>query len=94
MKSEQEAALTIQDDGPGFSDDAIKGFGERRISRALEKSKGNRVSVGLGSVIMKTVAELHRGHVVAKNRINSSGQVLGAEIAISLPRIQIKSAVS
>ncbi|MDR3606786.1 MAG: ATP-binding protein [Oligoflexia bacterium] len=84
--SSEEITVLIQDDGPGFSADALKGFGERRVSRAVERSNDGRLSVGLGSVIMRTVAEIHRGKLTAKNRTTPSGEVLGAEIRISIPR--------
>jgi signal transduction histidine kinase len=83
----EELTIFIQDDGPGFSPEALKSFGERRASRALEKSLG-RVSVGLGSVIIKTVAEIHRGRAVATNRVSSAGEILGAEVWITLPRLK------
>jgi hypothetical protein len=37
------------------------------------------------------VAEMHRGKVVAGNRVTPSGEVLGAEIQIILPRVLISS---
>jgi signal transduction histidine kinase len=83
-----DLTVLVQDDGPGLSDAALKGFGERRVSRAVEISNGNRLSVGLGSVIMKTVAEIHRGKILASNRKNPSGEILGAEIQIFLPRFK------
>jgi K+-sensing histidine kinase KdpD len=86
--SSHEIKVMIRDDGPGLSDAALKGFGERRVSRAIEKSKGNRLSVGLGSVIMKTVAELHRGKVSAQNQFDNSGKSVGAEILIVLPQMK------
>ena len=82
----KELRIRIQDDGPGMSAEALKGFGERRVSRSLAREKGNRLSVGLGSVIMKTVAEIHRGGVVARNREDATHRVLGADVQITLPR--------
>jgi K+-sensing histidine kinase KdpD len=84
--SEDELRISIRDDGPGMSEEVLKSFGERRVSRALNKSVGNRLSVGLGSVIMRTVAEVHGGKVHARNRKNELGRVEGAEIQIILPR--------
>lgn len=78
--------IRVRDDGPGLSDEALKSFGERRISRVLERSKDGRLSIGLGSVIMKTVAEVHRGSIKASNRTDAQGRVTGAEIRIELPR--------
>jgi signal transduction histidine kinase len=77
--------ILIQDDGVGFSETALKGFGERKVSRMMEPTKGNRLSVGLGSVIMKTVTEIHSGKLSARNRLDGSGKVIGAELEIILP---------
>ncbi len=74
--------LTIRDNGPGFSEQALATFGEKRFSRFIGTNDGERLSVGLGSVIMSTVADVHGGSVVAKNR--SDGQT-GAEVSIVLP---------
>ena len=78
--------LTIDDDGPGFSHEILKSFGERRVSRVLQHvdSQNARLSVGLGSVILKTVAQVHGGKVKAENRGTQS--VLGARVLIWLPR--------
>jgi K+-sensing histidine kinase KdpD len=81
-----ELRILVRDDGPGLSESALKSFGERRVSRTFERTKGSRLSLGLGSVIMRTVAEIHRGKVVATNRKDPDGKVSGAEIQISLPR--------
>ncbi len=81
-----ELKILIQDDGPGLSATAIKGFGERKSTRSLERSNGNRISIGLGSVIMKTVADIHGGSMNARNRCGPSGEVIGAEIQITLPK--------
>lgn len=77
--------MRIEDDGPGMSTDAIASFGERRQTRVLDNGKGGRVSVGLGSVIMKTVARIHRGEVAPSNRTGASGHIEGATIEILLP---------
>ena len=85
--SVEKSALTIdiQDDGPGFSDEALKAFGERRVTRVLDKSvAGGRLSVGLGSVIMRSVATILRGQILAKNLATSSGNVTGAQLRIIL----------
>lgn len=59
--------VAIQDDGPGFDADALAKFGERRGQRMIKKSQGGRLSLGLGSVIMKSVLTLHRGELRARN---------------------------
>jgi signal transduction histidine kinase len=79
--------IIFEDDGPGFNDEALHSFGERRISRMLASDPGlsKRLSVGLGSVIVKTVAQLHRGTVQVSNRRGPDGSVAGARVKIELP---------
>jgi len=88
-KSESPAAIVvrIEDDGPGFTPRALEGYGTRKFTRALLHSAqgAGRLSVGLGSVILKTVATLHRGTVVASNRISETGKIEGACVEITLP---------
>ena len=84
-KENRHIEVVVQDDGPGLSDKALAAFGEKRISRVLGTEHEGRISVGLGSVIMKAVARIHRGAIEAENRILPSGQIGGAQITISLP---------
>jgi signal transduction histidine kinase len=82
-----KAVATIEDDGPGFNPEALAGYGERRVSRILNthtEKQAERVSVGLGSVIIKTVAQIHRGKVEAANQIKD-GKVFGARVLLLLP---------
>lgn len=78
------ARLAVTDDGPGFSDAAIESFGIRRSSRILDKKSGGRLSVGLGSVIMKNITYLHRGSIKPSNK-KENGKILGAEVTVLLP---------
>jgi signal transduction histidine kinase len=80
------ARIIVSDDGKGFSDEAFRSFGERRVSRVLGGTREGRVSVGLGSVIIKTVARIHRGSVSVKNRL-VAGKISGAEVTIDLPLV-------
>lgn len=88
-----EIQMLVSDDGPGLSPEALLAYGERRVTRVLGSSRdplGQRVSVGLGSVIVKAVAEVHRGHVAIANRTDD-GQTLGAEVTLRLPWAPIPS---
>lgn len=76
--------IVIQDDGPGFSNDSLNAFGKRRVTRMLEKSPGGRLSVGLGSVVMRTICEVHKGKIEVSNEVKN-GQILGARVEITLP---------
>ena len=81
--------IEVEDDGGGFSAEALAAFGVRRLTRYLGSGEGQRLSVGLGSVILKTVVEIHRGTVTAENRVNQQGKILGARIRISFPRTDL-----
>jgi K+-sensing histidine kinase KdpD len=84
-----QISIAIEDDGSGFSETSLHSFGERKISRTFEHSKADetqksgRLSVGLGSVILKTVAQMHGGSATARNRM-SGKQVAGASVTITL----------
>ena len=78
------AMIIIDDDGSGFSEEGIQSFGIRRVTRVLGSEQNGRLSVGLGSVIVKTVAELHRGSVQVENRLDSTGKVVGARVTLTL----------
>mgnify|MGYP000977521561 CR=1 FL=1 len=79
--SEQDsfAQIEVNDDGPGFKPESLRGFGEKRGTRRLDADDNSRLSVGLGSVIMKTAAELHGGKLSATNTD------VGARLTILIP---------
>ena len=70
------AALTIEDDGPGFDTEILAHLFERRV-----KSKFSR-GHGLGLAFVQAVVRVHGGSVVATNRANG-----GARIAVSIPSL-------
>ncbi len=76
--------VTIEDDGPGFSPEILTHFGERRVSRKLEKDRNNRISVGLGSVVMKTICNSIKASLKASNRTGIGDQPGGARVEIEL----------
>ncbi len=84
QENPREIEIVMEDDGPGFSSDVLRTFGERRVSRVLGASagQGGRLSVGLGSVIMKAIVDVHRGSLFVSNR--SDGQH-GARVTLRLP---------
>ncbi|MDR3477853.1 MAG: HAMP domain-containing sensor histidine kinase [Gammaproteobacteria bacterium] len=75
--------IIIQDDGPGFSPEALQSFGIRRLSRKLHKDQ-HRVSFGLGSVIMKTICQLHGGSLVVENVLSKGHTVIGGKLSLEL----------
>ena len=74
--------VEILDDGPGLDAAALAGFGERRATRVLSERPNGRISVGLGSVIMKAVASAHGGQV---HVTNGEGTERGARVKVTLP---------
>ena len=76
--------ILIEDDGPGFTQEALESYGVRRVSRIIEDKGTGRLSVGLGSVIMKTIASAHHGQVSVRNRPEGGACVeisLGVDVA-------------
>jgi signal transduction histidine kinase len=80
------AKLEVRDDGPGFTHEQLAKFGERRMTRAFGQNRGEgRISIGLGSVIMKTILDIHRGSLVAENWTDADGSRGGARVILSVP---------
>jgi signal transduction histidine kinase len=77
--------IHIEDDGPGFTQETLQAFAERKMSRTLTQGEGKRLSVGLGSVIMKAICTIHRGKLSACNDMDANGNIRGACIEIKLP---------
>lgn len=80
-------SISVADNGQGFRPDDLAHFGERRITRQIIDGGGQgRVSVGLGSVIMKKICEFHGGELRADNRIDENGVITGAIISFRFVR--------
>ncbi len=74
-----QVEINVTDDGPGLTEEAIKAFGKRRERRLRKDKDPNDFSLGLGSVIMKTIAQVHGGQLEMMNRqddIATSGACL------------------
>ncbi|MGZ3657054.1 MAG: ATP-binding protein [Bdellovibrionota bacterium] len=72
--------VRVTDDGEGISPEDLSKFGERREQRTVKRKKGGKLSLGLGSVIMKSVVSLHGGKLSVGN--SPSG---GAVVEFTLP---------
>ncbi|WP_413584724.1 histidine kinase dimerization/phospho-acceptor domain-containing protein [Bdellovibrio sp. HCB274] len=81
--------LAITDDGPGFSEAALREFGHKKASRILsDGSSGKRISVGIGSVIMREIIQLHGGELKAENVValtNNNGSH-GGRVSFWFPK--------
>lgn len=60
--------LTVEDDGPGFSEEAL----HRGTDPFYGSEKDGRVHFGLGLYICKTICEKHGGELVLENRVSGT----------------------
>jgi K+-sensing histidine kinase KdpD len=79
--------VRVIDDGSGLSEKNLQSFGTRRDYHGRQKDSKAHFSLGLGSVIMKTIAELHSGTIQIEN-LGSEGRVQGAMLTIRLPLVR------
>jgi signal transduction histidine kinase len=76
-KNNNSLEISVIDDGPGFAnEDIMKNFGIKSINRNQSKSEKGHLSLGLGSVIVKKIAEQFRGDVQVMNAKPSGAHVL------------------
>jgi K+-sensing histidine kinase KdpD len=59
--------VIVTDDGPGLTTEAIHSFGKRREQRQIMERDPRNFSLGLGSVIMRTIADVHDGKISIDN---------------------------
>jgi signal transduction histidine kinase len=76
--------ILVMDDGPGLSEDSLLSFGKRRERR--QRKDDNDFSLGLGSVIMKTIAQVHGGHVEMMNLLGH-GKINGACLKVIFQKV-------
>lgn len=76
--------VLVEDDGPGIPEDKRMAIFDRFYTeRPKSESFGNHS--GLGLSIARQIAQAHGGDLAAENRIDGSGQVLGARFVLTLP---------
>ncbi|MCH8622438.1 HAMP domain-containing sensor histidine kinase [Undibacterium sp. TS12] len=79
--------LVIEDDGAGMSPAALHSYGQRREQRlfnAIEPGNNKNLSLGLGSVIIKTIVELHGGQMLVENG-DAASTYPGTRLQITFP---------
>ncbi|MCB9061713.1 MAG: HAMP domain-containing histidine kinase [Halobacteriovoraceae bacterium] len=76
-------SLYIEDDGPGINEEEVSSFGHKKYSRKFDEFDKGRISIGLGSVIMAKISELHGGHIFIRNSYEKD-VVVGAKLVITI----------
>ena len=74
----REVRISVTDDGPGISKDALG-----RIFEPFQRYSSERGGLGLGLAIARAVVELHQGRIWAESPSDPSGR--GATIHVVLP---------
>lgn len=67
LTKRESLEVIVRDDGPGLTYEAIEAFGKRRERRQIIDQNARNFSLGLGSVIMRTIAEVHDGKISMSN---------------------------
>ena len=79
-----QVEIRIDDTGPGLPDSGIDKIFERFYSeRPTDEAFGSHS--GLGLSIVKRIVEAHGGSIVALNRQETDGRILGARFIVTLP---------
>ncbi|WP_152047708.1 ActS/PrrB/RegB family redox-sensitive histidine kinase [Aureimonas psammosilenae] len=79
--SDKELHVTVNDDGPGFSQDALARVGDPYMTYRRQERNGGG-GLGLGLFIAKTLLERSGGHFSCANQ---DGPQTGATVAVSWP---------
>jgi two-component system sensor histidine kinase RegB len=90
--NEQDVAVTISDDGPGFPPEILRRIGEPYVtSRRRTGQDGEESGLGLGFFIAKTLLERSGATVTFLNR---QAPEKGAVVQVRWPRLDIEAAPS
>ncbi len=82
----QEIAITVRDDGPGFSSDVLPRLGAPYLSSSARDRPGG--GLGLGFFIAKTLLERSGARVEARNRTLPR---TGAVVTVAWPRAAVEA---
>lgn len=84
-KSETFFEIIIEDDGPGFPEKQLESYGHRKMSRQIiQNNNTERLSIGLGSVVIKKVCDLYRIQLTVENIQSSDRLQTGARITLKI----------
>lgn len=90
VKSSRDGLIFIvKDQGQGFDEvDKTKLF--QKFSRLSSQPTGGETSSGLGLSIVKTLVELHNGHI----RMESAGKQQGSTFTVKIPALKMEEPIS
>mgnify|MGYP000877853866 FL=1 len=85
-KANSSFEIRIEDDGPGFPEQQLSLYGHRKMSRQIIQDKNNkeRLSIGLGSVVIRKICDLYRIQLLVENRQTSDSKQTGARIILKM----------
>jgi len=86
LPQDQSVSVFIANDGKEISDEDITSFGSRRKNRFQPDASKEGVSLGLGSVIMRTILELHGGTFSIRRREVEKQKGPGTVLSLLLPK--------
>lgn len=76
--------ITVADEGTGIPEDKLDAIFDRFYSARPEGEKFGQHS-GLGLSISQQIVQAHRGHIMAQNRRDDKGRIIGALFTVELP---------
>ncbi len=82
-RSDRDVMITVDDEGPGIPEHAAERVFERFYTDRPDQGFGQHS--GLGLSITRQIVEAHRGSIMASNRLDKDGGVLGARFTVRLP---------
>jgi two-component system, OmpR family, sensor histidine kinase ChvG len=80
-----QVVITVEDEGPGIPEGKLDAIFDRFYSER-PKSEAFGSHSGLGLSISKQIVDAHHGRIVASNRRDRQGNVIGALFTVELPR--------
>ena len=80
--------IAVSDEGPGIPAAKLDGVFDRFYSERPAGENFGQHS-GLGLSISRQIVEALRGQILAQNRMDESGRVIGARFVVRLPRASV-----
>lgn len=84
-KEDKRVVFIVDDEGPGIPQDNLETVFERFYTQRPKGASFGSHS-GLGLAICRQIITAHRGTIHAENRVNASGDILGARFIVDVPR--------